>query len=87
VAFAGDRGIQSVEVSADAGQTWQPALLKPGLGANTWQLWRAEIDVDRAVKGLRVRATDGLGRPQTRESAAPFPSGSTGYHNITIAVS
>jgi DMSO/TMAO reductase YedYZ molybdopterin-dependent catalytic subunit len=87
VAFAGDRGIQSVEVSTDAGQTWLPAQVKQGLSANTWQLWRADVPVDRSVKEIRVRATDGLDHPQTRESNPPFPSGATGYHNVTIAVS
>jgi DMSO/TMAO reductase YedYZ molybdopterin-dependent catalytic subunit len=86
VAFAGDRGIQSVEVSVDRGQTWQPAQVKPGLSPNSWQLWRADVQVDRSTKEVRVRATDGLGHPQTREVAPPFPSGATGYHSITIAV-
>jgi len=86
VAFAGDRGIQAVEVSTDAGQTWQSAQVKAGLSANTWQLWRADVAVDRSVKGIRVRATDRQGHPQTRESNPPFPSGATGYHSVTIAV-
>jgi DMSO/TMAO reductase YedYZ molybdopterin-dependent catalytic subunit len=87
VAFAGDRGIQAVEVSTDAGQTWQQAQVKPGLAPNTWQLWRVDLQVDRNVKQIRVRATDGPGHPQTREMNPPFPSGATGYHSITIAVS
>ncbi|MDQ6672015.1 MAG: molybdopterin-dependent oxidoreductase [Chloroflexota bacterium] len=87
VAFAGDRGIQSVEVSTDAGQTWQAAQVKPGLSSNTWQLWRADVRVDRSIHEIRVRATDGLGHLQTREQAPPFPAGATGYHTITIAVS
>jgi DMSO/TMAO reductase YedYZ molybdopterin-dependent catalytic subunit len=87
VAFAGDRGIQSVEISTDQGQTWLPAQLKPGLSANTWQLWRTDVDVSRNTHEIRVRATDGQGRPQTRENAPPFPAGSTGYHSVTIAVS
>jgi DMSO/TMAO reductase YedYZ molybdopterin-dependent catalytic subunit len=87
VAFAGDRGIQSVEVSTDMGRTWQPAQVKPALAPNTWQLWRADIQVDHAVREIRVRAVDGLGHVQIREEAPPFPSGSTGYHAITIAVS
>jgi DMSO/TMAO reductase YedYZ molybdopterin-dependent catalytic subunit len=87
VAFAGDRGIQSVEVSTDAGQTWQATQVKPGLSANTWQLWRGDVQVDRTTREVRVRATDGLGHPQTRERNPPFPSGTTGYHSITIAVS
>jgi DMSO/TMAO reductase YedYZ molybdopterin-dependent catalytic subunit len=86
VAFAGDRGIQSVEVSTDQGQTWQAAQVKPGLSPNSWQLWRADVQVDRSTRELRVRATDGQGRPQIRESAPPFPSGATGYHSVTIAV-
>src|SRR3982074_2693723 len=47
VAFAGDRGIQSVEVSTDQGQTWQPGQVKPGLSPYTWQLWRTDVDVSR----------------------------------------
>lgn len=87
VAFAGDRGIASVEVSTDGGQTWLPAQVRPGLSANTWQLWRADVPVDKSVHNVRVRATDGKGRPQTRQEADPFPSGATGYHTVTIAVS
>jgi DMSO/TMAO reductase YedYZ molybdopterin-dependent catalytic subunit len=87
VAFAGDRGIQSVEISTDQGQTWLPAQVKPGLSANTWQLWRTDVEVSRNTHEIRVRATDGQGRPQTRENAPPFPAGSTGYHSVTIAVS
>jgi DMSO/TMAO reductase YedYZ molybdopterin-dependent catalytic subunit len=86
VAFAGDRGIQSVEISTDAGQTWQAAQVKPGLSPNTWQLWRGDVQVDRSTREIRVRATDGLGHTQTRTPAPPFPSGATGYHTITIAV-
>jgi DMSO/TMAO reductase YedYZ molybdopterin-dependent catalytic subunit len=86
VAFAGNRGIQSVEISTDQGQTWLSAQVKPGLSGNSWQLWRTDVQVDRATKEIRVRATDGQGRPQTREAAPPFPSGATGYHSITIAV-
>ena len=66
VAFAGDRGIQSVEVSTDAGQTWQAAQVKPGLSPDTWQLWRADVQEERGTHEIRVRATDGLGHLQTR---------------------
>ncbi|MBV9603076.1 MAG: molybdopterin-dependent oxidoreductase [Chloroflexi bacterium] len=87
VAFAGNRGIQSVEVSTDGEQTWQAAQVKPGLSSNTWQLWRADITVNNAVHDLRVRATDGTGKLQTRQSADPFPSGATGYDTVRTAVS
>jgi hypothetical protein len=87
VAFAGNRGISSVEVSADGEKTWLPASVKPGLSGNAWQLWRADINVDSTVRDIRVRATDGLGRPQTRQDNDPFPSGATGYHTVRVAVS
>jgi DMSO/TMAO reductase YedYZ molybdopterin-dependent catalytic subunit len=87
VAFAGDRGISHVEVSTDEGRTWQPAVVKPGLSPYTWQLWRADVVVDKSVRDLRVRAVDGQGTPQTGEEAPPFPSGATGYHTIAIGVS
>jgi hypothetical protein len=86
VAFAGDRGIESVEVSTDSGTTWQRAQVKPGLSPYSWQLWRADINVDKSVHEIRVRATDGQGHPQTRESNPPFPSGATGYDSVTIAI-
>jgi DMSO/TMAO reductase YedYZ molybdopterin-dependent catalytic subunit len=87
VAFAGDRGIQSVEITTDGEKTWQPAQVKSGLSGNSWQLWRADIQVDPSVRDIRVRATDGQGKPQTREENDPFPSGATGYHAVRIAVS
>jgi DMSO/TMAO reductase YedYZ molybdopterin-dependent catalytic subunit len=87
VAYAGDRGISSVEVSTDGGRNWQAAQVKPGLSPYTWQLWRADVQVDSSVRDVRVRATDGQGKPQTREEAPPFPSGATGYHSVRIAVS
>jgi DMSO/TMAO reductase YedYZ molybdopterin-dependent catalytic subunit len=86
VAFAGDRGISRVELSLDGGQTWQDASVKPRLSPEGWQLWQAQVQVDRNVKSLQVRATDGAGRLQIREPAPPFPNGSTGYHTISIAV-
>jgi DMSO/TMAO reductase YedYZ molybdopterin-dependent catalytic subunit len=86
VAFAGDRGIQRVEVSTDAGQSWHDAQVKPGLSENSWQLWQAQVPVDRTVHTLQVRATDGLGNVQTSIDQPPFPNGSTGWHEIDIAV-
>ena len=87
VAFAGNRGVSAVEISTDGEKTWLPASVKPGLSGNAWQLWRADINVDSTVRDIRVRATDGQGKPQTREENDPFPAGATGYHTVRIAVS
>jgi hypothetical protein len=74
-------------VSTDGEKTWQPAQVKAGLSGNSWQLWRADINVDSSVRDIRVRATDGTGKPQTRQPNDPFPSGATGYDTVRIAVS
>jgi DMSO/TMAO reductase YedYZ molybdopterin-dependent catalytic subunit len=86
VAFAGDRGISRVELSLDGGRTWQDGSVKPRLSPEGWQLWEAQVQIDRNVKSIQVRATDGQGRLQIREPNPPFPNGSTGYHTVSIAV-
>ncbi len=87
VAFAGERGIDRVEVSADDGRTWVPAELEgvPGVGANVWRRWRARVQL--AAPGpavLVVRATDGRGDLQEATVRPPLPAGATGYHRVTV---
>jgi DMSO/TMAO reductase YedYZ molybdopterin-dependent catalytic subunit len=87
VAFAGDRGIQKVEVSSDGGKTWSPATLIPPVAPNQWSFW--QIPWQPAAPGsytLIARATDGTGKPQTSDDAETFPVGATGYHSIRVAV-
>jgi DMSO/TMAO reductase YedYZ molybdopterin-dependent catalytic subunit len=87
VAFAGVRGIQAVELSADGGKTWRPAELKPPLSALTWVLWT--VDWTPAKEGayqLQVRARDGQGQLQSSQQAPSFPNGASGYHSIFVNV-
>ena len=63
-------GSQSVEVSTDQGQTWQPAQVKPGLSPYTWQLWRADIRSTRCVQEHPRASHRWPGHPQIRESTA-----------------
>ena len=88
VAYAGDRGIRAVEVSADDGKTWEPAQIKPPLGKYTWVLWAAVWKPTTPGEyTLRVRAQDGTGTLQTREEVGTLPDGASGYHRIRIRVS
>ncbi len=87
VAFAGDRGIQRVEVSTDGGQTWQATEVKTGLSSDTWQLWRTKLDLHPGLRNIRARATDGQGRLQIGATEDPFPSGATGYHIVNVSAS
>ncbi|MEI7555131.1 molybdopterin-dependent oxidoreductase [Candidatus Chlorohelix sp.] len=87
-AFAGERGIKKVEISNDGGNTWQEARLKEAINQNSWQLWQfawTPVGAGKPVT-LTVRATDGTGTPQLKDNAAPFPSGSSGYHSVNVHI-
>jgi DMSO/TMAO reductase YedYZ molybdopterin-dependent catalytic subunit len=87
VAFAGQRGVQVVEWSADGGRTWAPADLQPTLSALTWTLWTATWrPTAEGVATLVVRARDGGGGVQTSDLAPSYPAGATGYHTIRVTV-
>jgi DMSO/TMAO reductase YedYZ molybdopterin-dependent catalytic subunit len=87
IAFAGDRRIMKVEVSADGGNTWETASLKDPLSGYTWVFWATEWNPP--TKGdyrIVVRATDKTGKVQTAILQDPFPNGATGYHMIDVTV-
>jgi DMSO/TMAO reductase YedYZ molybdopterin-dependent catalytic subunit len=87
IAFAGDRGIEKVEVSTDGGNTWTLASFKDPISDNTWVLWTADWNPPATGRySIAVRATDKTGRTQTASVAAPFPSGATGYHVVDVGV-
>jgi DMSO/TMAO reductase YedYZ molybdopterin-dependent catalytic subunit len=78
-AYAGTRGIQRVEVSTDGGATWNDAELSAPLpGADVWRQWRYVFEAAEP-REVVLRATDGEGELQERESSESFPSGATGW--------
>jgi DMSO/TMAO reductase YedYZ molybdopterin-dependent catalytic subunit len=84
IAWAGDRGIKSVEVQVDGG-SWSPAnLITPPVGPLTWVLWRFDWQVTPGRHTFRVRATDGKGTPQNGQDQDTYPNGATGYHAVTV---
>jgi hypothetical protein len=84
-ASAGTRGIQTVEVSTDGGQTWNGAeLTEPLEGIDVWRQWRYRYDPPGGEHEVVVRATDGEGTLQTEEEASAFPSGPTGWVSETV---
>lgn len=89
VAFSGDRGIQTVELSPDDGATWLVAELQdisePPLGPLTWVRWTVPVTIaEPGTRRLVVRATDGAGATQSGESRPPLPSGATGWHAARV---
>jgi DMSO/TMAO reductase YedYZ molybdopterin-dependent catalytic subunit len=85
IAFAGDRGISRVEVSADDGATFDDAQLKTPLSELTWRQWRFRfVPTGSGQTTLLVRATDGLGATQTSEVTPPEYSGATGWDGVDV---
>lgn len=87
VAFAGDRGISTVEVTTDGGVTWEEATIDYAPSPLAWVLWTSEWRPDGPGEhALRVRATDGTGSLQTSERRFVAPSGATGHHEVKVRV-
>lgn len=84
-AFAGDRGIGSVEVRVDGGE-WQPAQLRTPLSATTWVIWRYDWPFTGGDHLFEVRCTEADGTPQIETPHAARPDGSTGLHSFEATV-
>jgi DMSO/TMAO reductase YedYZ molybdopterin-dependent catalytic subunit len=82
IAWAGDRGIQRVEVQVDDGPWQEAALLVPPLGPLTWVRWRYDWPHAAGRHTFQVRAVDGTGALQVAERSDAHPSGATGYHSV-----
>ena len=77
-------GVSRVEVQVD-NDPWQQAILAPVPSVDTWRQWVYLWTPRTAgVHHLKVRAYDSKGNPQSAATADPFPSGSSGYHSITV---
>ena len=88
VAFSGDRGIATVELSIDGERTWSAVdRLSEPLSPFTWVNWDAVVGP--AKKGpmvLSVRAVDGQGVVQTPVEKSVYPDGKTGHHKVRIVI-
>ncbi len=86
-AFAGDRGIRSVEFSTDNGGNWRPATIYyPGTRL-TWALWSASwTPTSTGTYVITSRAVDGTGAPQPEQAHGIVPQGAQGYHRVKATV-
>jgi len=91
-AYAGTRGIQTVEVSTDGGSTWNEADLSEPLPGSVdgndwpdaWRQWRYTYDPPGGSHQVVVRATDRDGNRQAEDETDAFPSGPTGWVSQTV---
>ncbi len=87
IAYAGTRGIDLVEFSANGGLTWTEArLLEPPPGNDAMVRWEGSFRLDEGENAtLVVRATDGQGEVQTSEFTLPQPDGASGRHFVSVS--
>jgi DMSO/TMAO reductase YedYZ molybdopterin-dependent catalytic subunit len=86
-AFAGNRGISTVDVSADGGQTWQSARIDYPGTAITWAFWTFDWQPNGPGDYLLVaRATDRQGQPQDSTYRDTAPEGATGYPSLRVRI-
>lgn len=87
IAFSGDRGISRVEISSDAGKTWQEMKVKEPLSRYSWALWTGQWQPQEPGDYvIHVRATDGRGDLQEKKDAPPLPDGATGYDYLPLTL-
>jgi DMSO/TMAO reductase YedYZ molybdopterin-dependent catalytic subunit len=87
IAFGGPQSIGKVELSFDAGRTWNEAELEAPQSAYSWVIWNYRWRPTKAGKcQVVVRATDTKGQLQIAEMVRPQPAGASGYHTIVADV-
>jgi hypothetical protein len=86
IAFAGARRISGVDLSWDAGRSWNPATLQAEFSPYAWRFWQLTVTLAAGHYDVRVRARDGQGTLQSAQSAPTLPNGADGYHSISIDV-
>lgn len=87
IAFAGDRGIQYVQVSLDGGKSWTLAHLEKPLSEYSWVFWSLPVTFPATGRyRIAVRAADLYSGVQRDDGRDPFPSGTSGIHRIDVKV-
>lgn len=88
IAYAGDRGISKVEVSADGGQSWNVANLRTPKSPYSWVLWTWPWTPGGSGQyNLQTRATDGKGTLQRSDVTDAYPFGVEAYDNMNVTIS
>lgn len=85
VAFAGSRGIQSVQLQIDGGP-WTETTVEPYDPELVWQRWKYDWPAEPGEHSLTVKAIDGEGVEQVAAENPPFPDGMTGLQKVQVRV-
>ena len=64
IAFGGDCGVKSVDISSDGGKSWRPTQLGKDQGQYSFREWQAQVTLPSAGQyGLMVRCTNSNNNP------------------------
>ncbi|WP_020175530.1 molybdopterin-dependent oxidoreductase [Methyloferula stellata] len=74
IAFGGDAGVKSTDLSLDGGMTWLPAQLGKDEGKYSFRRWEASLNLPRGRHNVLVRCTNSNGDMQPL-AASWNPSG------------
>ncbi|MBS4754469.1 molybdopterin-dependent oxidoreductase [Nocardioides sp. zg-ZUI104] len=86
VAWAQARGgVTGVQVRIDGGE-WFAARLGPEANDSYWRQWFVRWPAEPGSHRIAVRALAGDGSEQSGERAEPYPSGSSGLHELLVTV-
>ncbi len=86
IAFNGRHAIQAIEVSTDAGKTWEPGTLLPKLSPYTWTPWQFEWRIPQSGEyTLMVRAANAQNAMQML-TTKPSSTEVMEIHAITVKV-
>lgn len=80
-----DGGVERVQVRIDGGP-WENAQLGPSAGNPYWRQWFHRWSAQPGSHSLAARTLTGDGSVQTAARAEPFPSGSSGVHELLVDV-
>jgi len=87
IAFGGPNSIGKVEISLDAGKTWNECEVEPPMSRYSWVIWNYRWQSPKRGKyQVVVRATDTRGQLQIAELVRPQPAGASGYHTIIAEI-
>lgn len=87
IAFGGPHSISKVELSFDAGRTWNGCQIETPMSPYSWVIWTYTWHPPKPGKFQTVvRATDTEGQLQIAEIVRPQPAGASGYHTIVSEV-
>jgi len=87
IAFGGPHSISKVELSFDAGRTWNGCQIETPMSPYSWVIWTYTWRPPKPGKFQTVvRATDTKGQLQIAEIVRPQPAGASGHHTIIAEV-